>query len=155
MTSPFPIQKSQANINSHYPQCGYKNWNMDGNLRWAYQTPEKCRTRDCNHIRCRDCYDCDEDEARLQRCDGARILGLSDDANALWTPPPGNTKPTFPCPLKAAKGCDRLFLTSEAAARHVRIHNPVLSIFCGIQGCDRQFTRIEDRDKHRTTHTGN
>ena len=127
---------------------------MDSNFRWAQQTPEKCRTRDCNHMRCRDCYDCDEDEVRLQHCDGARILNLSDDADASWTPQPGNMKPTFLCPLNVAKGCDRIFLTKEAAARHARIHNPALSIFCSFGGCDRQFTRIEDRDVHRNTHAG-
>jgi hypothetical protein len=131
---------------------------MDGNLRWKYQTPEKCRTKDCNHMRCQDCYDCDGDDFRLQHCDGAIILSPFDEADASkcleWTPPPGDTRRTLPCPLKAANGCDKISLTNENAARHARIHNPVLPILCSFQGCDRQFTRKDDMDLHLTTHAG-
>lgn len=156
MTDPSQFKRFKANTHSRCPQCANKNWVSDGNLRWKFQTPEKCRTKDCNHMRCQDCYDCDENEFRLQHCDGAVILNLFNEADASkileWIPPPGDTRPICPCPLKEAKCCDKVFLTAEYAARHARTHNPIIPIPCSFLGCDRQFTRNDDKDWHSKTH---
>ncbi len=108
-------------------------------------------------MRCLDCYDCDQDDIRLQRCDGAMILTLPNEDETVqfqeFTAQPGDTRPTFPCPLKATHGCDKIFLNSEHAAHHAGIHTPMLPFPCPFQGCDRHFARENDRDLHLATHT--
>lgn len=126
-------------------------------MRWIFNTPEKCRTKDCNHLRCEDCYDCDQDEVRLQHCDGAIDMNPPDLSGAIefhdWNPQPGDTRPTFPCPLKEKSGCDKVFLNSEHAAHHAEIHDPVTPNSCPFPGCDRQFAREDDEALHLLTHT--
>jgi hypothetical protein len=125
-------------------------------MRWNFETPEKCRTKDCSHIRCKECYSCDDDEIRLQHCDGA-MIGEPGESEAVefcdWDPQPGDTRCVFPCPLKPLDGCDNVFLSSEHAAQPAEIHDPIVSIPCPFPGCNRHFARGDDKALHLLTHT--
>jgi hypothetical protein len=70
-----------------------------------------------------------------------------------WGLQPGDTRRAFPCPLMAFDGCEKVFPSSEHAAHHAEIHDPIMPIPYPFPDCIMHFVRGDDKALHLLTYT--